>query len=246
MRNFKMILQYEGTKYQGWQRQESTGNTIQGKLEAVLTKMTGQPVEVQGSGRTDAGVHAMGQVANFKSDTTKSPREILEYINRYLPEDIAVIELTEAGERFHSRLNAKGKMYRYRILNSDIPSVFDRKYVYQLSDKLDIEAMRRGAAYLCGEHDFQAFTSAKKGKKSTVRVIEYIKIESLKDEIQFTFKGNGFLYHMVRIITGTLLEVGKGTIKAEAVAKILESKDRQKAGPLVPGNGLTLMEVFYE
>ena len=246
MRNFKMILQYEGTKYQGWQRQESTGNTIQGKLEAILTKMAGHTVEVQGSGRTDAGVHALGQVANFKSDTTKTPDEILEYINRYLPEDIAVTELTEAGERFHSRLNAKGKMYRYRVLNSDIPNVFDRKYVYKLPDKLDIEAMRRGAEYLCGEHDFQAFTSAKKGKKSTVRVIEYIKIEKVKNEIQFTFKGNGFLYHMVRIITGTLLEVGKGTIKAEEVSRILESKDRQNAGPLIPGQGLTLMEVFYE
>ena len=246
MRNFKMVLQYEGTRYQGWQKQESTENTIQGKLEALLTKMAGAPVEVQGSGRTDAGVHAYGQVANFKLDTEQTTDEIAAYINQYLPEDIAVIELTEVPLRFHSRLNAKGKCYRYRVLNSSLPHVFDRRYVYQVPEKLDLIAMREAAALLCGEHDFQAFTSAKKGKKSTVRCVDSIQIEPKEDEIWFTFRGNGFLYHMVRIMMGTLLSVGKGELEGSKIPGILEAKDRQLAGPLVPAKGLALMEVFYE
>jgi len=246
MRNFKMILQYEGTRYQGWQKQDSTDNTIQGKLETILTKMSGTAVEVQGSGRTDAGVHAFGQVANFKIDTDKTPDEIFEYINQYLPEDIAVVELIEVHERFHSRLNAKGKKYRYRVLNSSVPHVFDRRYVYQVTEELNIADMKAAAEKLCGEHDFQAFTSAKKGKKSTVRRIDNIIIEKIEDEIQFTFIGNGFLYHMVRIIMGTLLCVGKGEMDAENIPAIIKSKDRQQAGPLVPAKGLSLMEVFYD
>lgn len=246
MRNYKMVLQYEGTRYQGWQKQESTDNTIQGKMEALLSKMTGSTVEVQGSGRTDAGVHAYGQVANFKINTDKTTKELFDYINQYLPEDIAVVDLTEVHERFHSRLNAKGKKYRYRVLNSSIPHVFDRRYVYQVTEDLNIEAMKQAAENLCGEHDFQAFTSAKKGKKSTIRKIDHIIIETVNDEIQFTFIGNGFLYHMVRIIMGTLLCVGKGEMQAGDIPRILESKDRQQAGPLVPAKGLSLMEVFYE
>lgn len=246
MRNFKMVLQYEGTRYQGWQKQESTENTIQGKLESLLTKMAGMQVEVHGSGRTDAGVHSLGQVANFKISTDKSSEELMEYINQYLPEDIAVIDLTEVPERFHSRLNAKRKIYRYRVMNSSLPHVFDRRYVYQVPEQLDITAMQNAAELLCGEHDFQAFTSAKKGKKSTVRRVDEIKIERVGDEIWFTFCGNGFLYHMVRILMGTLLEVGKGALKPEKMTEILASKDRQQAGPLVPAKGLTLMEVFYE
>lgn len=246
MRNFKMVLQYEGTRYQGWQKQETTADTIQGKLEALLSKQAGVPIEVQGSGRTDAGVHAYGQVANFKMDTDKTPQELLTCINRYLPEDIAVISLTEAAERFHSRLNAVGKIYRYRVLNTDTRHVFDRRYVYQVPETLDIAAMRRAAEYFLGMHDFQSFTSAKKGKKSTNRRVDEIRIEKLGDEIQFTFRGNGFLYHMVRIMMGTLLSVGKGELKAEDMIAILASKDRQQAGPLVPAKGLALMEVFYD
>lgn len=241
-----MVLQYEGTRYQGWQKQESTENTIQGKLENLLTRMAGTPVEVHGSGRTDAGVHAFGQVANFKLDTDKTAEELFDYINRYLPEDIAVIELTEVPERFHSRLNAKRKIYCYRVLNSSLPHVFARRYVYQVPEKLDVAAMQAAADKMCGEHDFQAFTSAKKGKKSTVRRVEQIKIERTGDEIRFTFFGDGFLYHMVRIMMGTLLEVGKGNWDAEKIPAILASKDRQQAGPLVPAKGLALMEVFYE
>ena len=178
MRNFKIILQYEGTRYQGWQRQDSTGNTIQGKLEAILGKMTGLGfVQVDGSGRTDSGVHALGQVANFKIDTEMTKEQVMDYINQYLPEDIGVISIAEMPERFHSRLNAKGKTYRYRIWNSPLPCVFERKYVHVVAEKLDVNAMKKAAACFVGKHDFKAFTSNKKSKKSTVRTIESIAIE---------------------------------------------------------------------
>ncbi len=245
MRNFKLILQYEGTRYQGWQRQESTGNTIQGKLEALLVKMTGAPVQVQGAGRTDAGVHALGQTANFHARTALSCEEILCYMNRYLPEDIAVISVEEAPARFHSRLNAAGKIYRYRVMNTEIPHIFDRRYVYEFPARLDIAAMRAAAGLLTGTHDFCAFTSAKKGKKSTVRTLYEIKIERLGDEVDLTYKGDGFLYHMVRILTGTLLAVGTGEKRPEDMTDILERGAREYAGELVPAKGLTLMEVCY-
>ncbi|MDD6812128.1 MAG: tRNA pseudouridine(38-40) synthase TruA [Lachnospiraceae bacterium] len=246
MRNFKLTLQYEGARYQGWQRQESTDNTIQGKLELLLSKMCGQKIEIQGSGRTDAGVHAMAQIANFHADTDKTTEEILDYMNQYLPEDIVVCAVEEVPERFHSRLNAKGKVYRYQIINSKIPSVFDRRYAYQIEEKLDIEAMRRAADYLEGTHDFQSFTSAKKGKKSTIRTIESIQIEEQGEKLVLTYTGNGFLYHMVRILTGTLIEVGLDKRKPEDMAAILDAKDRKEAGCLVPAKGLTLMQVQYE
>lgn len=255
MRNFKIVLQYEGTRYQGWQKQESTGNTIQGKLEALLSKMVETKVEIQGSGRTDAGVHAMGQVANFYLDTDKSPKQIMDYMNCYLPEDIAVISIEEVGERFHSRLNAKGKTYCYRVLNTATMHVFDRRYVHVVEEELDIAAMQKAASYLTGTHDFKAFTSTKKSKKSTVRTIDSIIIEHVespypayageKGEIRFTFRGNGFLYHMVRILMGTLLEVGTHTREPEEMKVILDSGRRENAGALVPAKGLTLMEVRY-
>lgn len=245
MRNIRVILQYEGTRYQGWQKQESTENTIQGKLEALLLKMCGSKVEVNGSGRTDSGVHALGQVANFHINTDMSAKEIMTYMNTYLPEDIAVIRADEAGERFHSRLNVKGKTYCYRVLNSNIPHIFDRRYVYQVPERLDIGAMREAAALLCGTHDYKAFTSAKKSKKSTVRTIDSIAIEKAGDEIRFTFQGNGFLYHMVRIMTGTLLEVGKHEREAAQMERLLAQGVREEAGMLVPAKGLTLVEVRY-
>lgn len=245
MRNIRVILQYEGTKYQGWQRQDSTGNTIQGRLEALLSKMCGTKIEVTGAGRTDAGVHAFGQVANFHIDTDQTPKEIMDYMNSYLPEDIAVIEASEVWERFHSRLNAKGKTYCYRVINSDIPHVFDRRYVYQVKEPLDVDAMKTAAGMLCGQHDFKAFTSSKKGKKSTVRTVDSINIEKTGDEIRFTFTGDGFLYHMVRIMMGTLLEVGMHKREAAQTEKLFQNGNREEAGMLVPAMGLTLVEVHY-
>lgn len=245
MRNFKMLLQYEGTRYQGWQKQTSTDNTIQGKLEVLLSKMCGQSVEVHGSGRTDAGVHARGQVANACLDTQMSAEEIRNYMNRYLPEDIAVLSVEEVSVRFHSRLHVKGKTYCYQIINSSLPHVFDRRYAWLLAERLDVNAMKTAAGYLTGTHDFAAFTSAKKGKKSTVRSIEEIRIEKQGEKLLIYFSGDGFLFHMVRIMTGTLIEVGTGKRKPEEIPEIIRSGKRQLAGPLAPALGLTLIEVRY-
>lgn len=246
MRNIRMLLQYEGTKYQGWQKQNSTDNTIQGKLEALLSKMCGEEIEIVGSGRTDAGVHAKGQVANFLTESAMTEEEMLQYINEYLPKDIGVIELKEVAPRFHSRLNACGKRYCYRIINSPLPNVFYRRYALEFPDSLDIPAMKKAAEYLLGEHDFKAFTSTKKGKKSTVRRIDDISIEQKDGILQFTFTGNGFLFHMVRILMGTLLEIGIHKKKPEEIPDIIASKNRENAGFLVPAKGLTLEEVFYQ
>ena len=246
MKNYKLVIQYEGTRYKGWQRQDTTDNTIQGKFEQIFSKMEKRKVEIAGSGRTDAGVHALGQVANVHLETTMSPKEIMDYVNRYLPEDIAVISVTEVSERFHSRLNARKKTYLYRVLNTDVPNVFHRRYVHVVPEKLDIQAMRKGADYLKGSHDFKAFCTKKKMKKSTVRHIDSIDIKMVGEEIQFLYVGNGFLYHMVRIMTGTLLEIGLGKRKPEEILEILASCKRENAGELVPGCGLTLVSVEYD
>ena len=243
--NYKAILQYEGTRYRGWQTQGNTENTIQGKLEALLTKMTGEPVEVNGSGRTDAGVHAAGQVISFRCKTKASPEEICRYMNEYLPEDIVVLSVEEAAPRFHARLNAVRKTYVYRIWNAPVRNVFRRKFTTWIQKTLDLEAMERAAALLCGTHDYRAFCSLKKFKKSTVRTIEKIEIGKMGQEIRISYTGDGFLYHMVRILTGTLVEVGLGLRKPEEITEILESQDRTKAGRLMPPEGLTLERVEY-
>lgn len=245
MMNYRMELQYEGTRYNGWQRQEGTDNTIQGKLEQVLSRMTGEKIEVQGAGRTDSGVHAKAQIANFHTEKEILPQEIMNYVNQYLPEDIAVTFCTEVSERFHSRLNAKGKVYQYRIWNSTKPNVFERRWVYEYPQKLDTAAMRRAAELLQGTHDFKSFCTKKKTKKSTIRTITGIAIEAAGEEVRITYEGNGFLYHMVRILTGTLIEIGVHERNPEDVLHILEEKDRASAGFLVPAKGLTLLNVMY-
>lgn len=245
MRNIKCRVTYEGTRYQGWQRQESSDNTIQGRLEQLISRMCGEKIEIQGSGRTDAGVHALGQIINFHTHSQMPTEEMLDYMNQYLPEDIGIVEITEVPERFHSRLNAKGKQYSYHVWNSTLPNVFWRRYAYTVEKKLDIPAMEEAASYLLGEHDFKSFTSTKKGKKSTVRRIDSIQISREGDLLTFTFKGDGFLYHMIRILMGTLLEVGLGARSADSIPAILSAKDRETAGMLVPARGLILEEVFY-
>ena len=167
--NYKAILQYDGTRYRGWQVQGNTDNTIQGKMETLLTRMAGEPVEVNGSGRTDAGVHAAGQVISFRCQTDRTPEDICAYMNQYLPEDICVLSVEEAAPRFHARLNAVRKTYVYRIWNAPVRPVFERKYVTWIEQPLDVDAMRRAAELLCGTHDYRAFCSLKKFKKSTVR-----------------------------------------------------------------------------
>ena len=248
MRNIKLTIEYDGSRYDGWQRlgKQSGQTTIQGKLEEVLKKMTGEDnLQLDGSGRTDAGVHAYAQVANFHTNSTMKCYEIKHYLNRYLPRDIAVFDVQEVDERFHSRLNVKSKKYVYRIAIGEVPSVFDRKYTYYCFDRLDVDAMKKGASYLIGKHDFKAFSSIKKTNKSTVREIYDIDIYKDDREIQITVHGNGFLYNMVRIIVGTLMEIGKGERPASDMKSILESKDREQAGVTAAAQGLFLLEVEY-
>ncbi len=246
MRNIKLVLQYDGTKYSGWQRLGDTDRTIQGKLEQVLTRMTGTNTEVIGSGRTDAGVHALSQVANFITEDSRSVDEMKAYLNQYLPEDIAVIEITEVHGRFHSRLNAVSKTYLYRIWNLPYPNPFLRKYSLHIPEPfLKVKAMKRAAEFLIGEHDFSSFASQASKKKSNVRSISAIEFEKKDGLIEISITGDGFLYNMIRIIIGTLLEVGLGKMQPDQMAEILECRDRQKAGPTAPPHGLFLLDVKY-
>lgn len=243
--NYKAVLQYEGTRYRGWQTQGNTEHTIQGKLEALLSRMEGTSVEVHGSGRTDAGVHAAGQVINFRSSCGKTPGEIKDYMNQYLPEDIVVLSVEEADPRFHARLHATRKTYVYRIWNSPVRDVFGRRFQTWMQEPLDVEAMRRAALLLSGTFDYRAFCSLKRFKKSTVRTVEEIRVEQHGSLIELSFTGNGFLYHMVRIMTGTLVEVGLGLREPEEMTAILNSQDRSNAGRLMPPEGLMLQCVEY-
>ena len=245
MRNIKMLLQYDGTRYKGWQKQNQKGNsvvTIQGKIENVLSKMTGEEIEVIGCGRTDSGVHADNYVANFFTDSKMTLVEMMSYLEEYLPEDIVVKELKIASDRFHSRLNVKGKTYVYSIQNTKYQDVFSKRFAYHIKEELDIESMREGAKYLIGTHDFKSFTNlkVKNGKKSTIRTIRDIKITNYNGFVQIEVSGNGFLLNMVRIIVGTLVEVGVHKRNPEDIKEILEN-----SGLKVPGKGLMLKNLEY-
>lgn len=248
MSNFRITLQYEGTRYDGWQKQGNTANTIQGKLEHVLERMCGQPVEVHGSGRTDAGVHAMGQVANAHLPEGFSGEEVRLYLNRYLPEDICVTAVEPAARRFHSRLNAVKKVYTYQIETGQKRDVFLRRMQYGLGKPLDTAAMRQAARLLEGTHDFRSFCGNKNMKKSTVRTLYSVTIheDPGSSVVALAFTGNGFLQNMVRILVGTLIEVGLGKRSWQSVAAVLEAGDRQAAGFTAPPEGLCLARVFYE
>lgn len=246
MRNFKLVLQYDGSRYLGWQWLPKTDRTVQGRLELALSRLLDEPIAVSGSGRTDAGVHALGQVASFHSRTALSCEQILHDLRQVLPEDIGVLSLEEMPEVFHARLHAKKKTYQYRVWNSDNPCVFERKYVYVLPRTLNVDAMRKAASCLVGTHDFRSFCAKKSDKKSTVRTVESIEIWREGEELRLRFTGNGFLYQMVRILTGTLLEVGMGRRTPEEMPALLEAKERAQAGFTAPAKGLCLMEVCYE
>lgn len=246
--NYKMILEYDGTRYNGWQKQGNTDKTIQGKLENVLTRLVAMPVEVQGSGRTDGGVHARGQTANFHLARVWECGKLLETMNSCLPEDIRVLELSEAPKRFHSRLNAVSKRYRYQLWMDGKPDVFRRNYFYALGQQLDVEQMKAAAGQLTGTHDFKSFCANKKMKKSTVRDLTAIRLTLWEDgkALALEYEGSGFLQQMVRILTGTLIEVGLGKRGAAGMADILAARDRQAAGYTAPPEGLCLMEVRYD
>ncbi len=241
-----MTIQYDGTRYGGWQRQLSTENTIQGKIEQILTKMVGRSVEIDGAGRTDAGVHALGQTANVHLKEEYSPEDLKVYLNRYLPEDIEITDVKRASERFHSRLNAKGKVYCYHIGLAGSKNVFQRRYRYTIDDELALDRMKEAAACFIGTHDFKSFCGNRRMKKSTIRTIYAINFRRENSELYITYEGNGFLNHMIRIMTGTLIEVGRGEREPDEMPKILSQMDRSCAGFLAPAKGLTLMEVKYE
>lgn len=244
MRNLRLNICYDGTRYRGWQRLKGEDNTVQGKLETALSRILGEPIEISGSGRTDAGVHAKGQVANFHCESAMPASEMLSQLRRYLPEDIGIYSCKDCSERFHARLNAKEKTYRYRIWNSDSPCVFDRRFVAVMPEKLDLDAMQTAAQYFIGEHDFAAFCGNPRFKKSTVRYIRFLEVTRVGEEIQLTVTGNGFLHNMVRIIVGTLIEVGRGDRSVDSIPALFSGK-RAEAGFLVPPQGLCLMEVYY-
>lgn len=244
--NYRLVLQYDGTKLNGWQKQGNTEHTIQGKLEAILTKLYGEPIEIHGSGRTDAGVHALGQVANFHAPAVYSEKEIKAVLNEYLSKDIRVLQLETVEERFHARLTAKGKTYEYRIDNGEVSNVFQRKYAMREELPLDLDAMRQAAEALTGTHDYKSFCANKKMKKSSVRTITSIVLEETNGMISIQYTGNGFLYNMVRILTGTLIEVGRGKRKPEEMEGIIAAKERGAAGFTAPAQGLFLVSVEYE
>lgn len=243
--NYRFLLQYDGTKLNGWQKQGNTDNTIQGKLERILTRMYGEPIEIHGSGRTDAGVHALGQVANFHAPEHFCKEEICSYLNEYLSEDIRVLAVSKADGRFHARLSAKEKTYEYRIDNGIVASVFLRKYTMRENKPLDLGAMRQAAVFFIGTHDFKSFCANKKMKKSTVRTVTAIDITEVNGIVTIRYTGNGFLYNMVRILSGTLVEVGRGERSPEEMCGILEAQDRSSAGFTAPPQGLFLLEVKY-
>ena len=244
MRNLRLDICYDGSRYKGWQRLPGTENTIQQKLETALSKILGEEITVCGSGRTDAGTHALGQVVSFHCSNQMPPQEILSNLRRYLPEDIGIYSCRDVSPRFHARLNAKEKTYRYRIWNSEKPCVFERRFVTVMPEKLDIAAMEAAAKELCGEHDFSAFCGNAKMKKSTVRYIRSITITRHEEELWLEFTGNGFLHNMVRILVGTLVEAGRGERTADSIPALFGGK-RAQAGFLAPAQGLCLMEVMY-
>lgn len=245
MRNLKLTIAYDGARYRGWQRLPGGGNTIQGKLEETLSRLLDEPVEVIGSGRTDAGVHAAGQTANFHCKSTMSCQDILSKLRTYLPDDIGILSCEEASPRFHARYNARTKTYLYRIWNSPVPCVFERGHIYRFEAPLDLNRMRQAAVQFLGTHDFRAFCANKNFKKSTIRTIYVLDIDQTGPELRFRFQGDGFLHHMVRILTGTLLEVGTGRLAPKDIPTIFESQKRAAAGYTVPPHGLFLMEVEY-
>ncbi|MBO1307918.1 tRNA pseudouridine(38-40) synthase TruA [Enterococcus sp. 669A] len=245
MRNIKLTIEYDGKRYLGWQRLGDYDKTIQGKIEKVIKLMTDENTEIIGSGRTDGGTHARGQVANFKTTSEMTLEDMLAFFNRYLPQDIVVKNVEEATERFHARYNATGKQYSYYVWNAEIPSAFERAYSFYYPQQLDLARMEEACEKLIGKHDFIGFSALKKSKKSTVRTIESISIEQEGSLLHFSFVGDGFLHKMVRIIVGTLLEIGAGSMDVSAIDEIFENKVREHAGETVPAQGLFLDEVYY-
>ncbi len=245
MRNIKLLIEYDGTNYQGWQIQPG-GPTIQGTLEEKLGLLTGKPVRLFGSGRTDSGVHALGQVAHFKTQSPMDIPTIQRALNSLLPHDIVIQRVEEVEEDFHARKRSKSKIYEYRILNRNLRSAFHRGYVWHIPQRLNLTEMKKATRGLVGEHDFSAFRTVGSPTRTTVRKVTRAEWKRGRDGIiRFEIEANGFLKQMVRSIVGTLVEIGRGKRKAADIRKILNSKDRREAGPTAPAQGLFLKEVKY-
>ncbi|MGD9677034.1 MAG: tRNA pseudouridine(38-40) synthase TruA [Vulcanibacillus sp.] len=240
---YKITIEYDGTKYKGWQRLNNSDKTIQAKIELLLSKLLDSNIEIHGSGRTDAGVHAYGQVAHFDSKKDIDIEKFINICNQMLPTDIVIKKMEEVSSEFHARFSAKSKSYQYKIWNSNIPSALNRKYVYQVADNLDLEAMKEAATYFIGIHDFKNF-SANKTNKSTVRNIFSIDISKKEEEINLIYHGEGFLYKMVRLLTGVLIQVGLGALKPEDILEILD-KENKLVLNAAPAHALYLLKVDY-
>ena len=244
MRNIKLTIEYDGTSYGGWQKQKNN-RTIQQCIEEAIKLLTGEEVELIGSSRTDAGVHAKGMVANFITNSKIPSDKFREAINTKLPDDIGIIKSEEVDKNFHSRYDSKGKTYCYTLVNRYEKVCLGRSYVYQVRDELNYNLMKDAAKYFLGKHDFKAFKTNGSSVKTSVRTISGLELELKGDVLKIFISADGFLYNMVRIIVGTLIEVGKGKIKPEDIESIIKNGDRSKAGPCVPPNGLVLEKVFY-
>ncbi len=246
MRNIKLVLEYDGRRYKGWQRQTITKSTVQGRIEHVLQLMTGEKIELHGSGRTDTGVHALGQVASFHTQSQMGLSEIEDYLHKYFPDDINLLDIQEMPERFHSRLNSKGKQYIYRIWNHPLKNnIFNRGYYYHITKPLNIEKMKQAADLFVGTKDFRSFTALKSKNKSTVRTLSKIEILKEESEITINFSGDGFLHRMVRVITGTIIQVGLGELSVSEIKEMFEKEKRSAAGFTAPPHALFLVNVIY-
>ena len=246
MRNIKLIIEYDGKEFNGWQKQPNKLN-IQGTIEQAIKLVTGEEVDLTASGRTDAGVHAFGQVANFKTNANIPIEKVAIALNSNLKKSIRIISAEEVDERFHSRLSCKRKTYRYVINNSEFSSAIYRNLETHIPQKLNVEKMKEAAKYFEGEHDFKAFKASGTSSKSSVRTIYKAEvIDAPNNRIYIELAGSGFLYNMVRIISGTLVDVGTEKIKPEDIKNIIESKDRTLAGKTLPPNGLFLVDVKYD
>ncbi len=244
MQKIKLIVSYDGTCYHGWQKQDDV-ISIQEELEKACQKLFKQEIKIQGAGRTDAGVHALGQCATFTVDTTVPMKRVPLVLNRILPADIVVTSAEKVPDAFHAQYCAKSKTYQYQIMNADYPTPQMRNYADFVHIPLNLEAMNEGAQYFVGHHDFVAFCASRNAKKTTTRIIHYAKVTRNEQIVTFEVCGNGFLYNMVRIMVGTLIQVGIGKIKPEDVSRIILSKNRQNAGKTVPSCGLTMCSVEY-
>lgn len=244
MHTYKLTVSYDGSRYYGWQRQTDIKLTIQGTLERAVEKLVGYYVEVNGSGRTDGGVHAKGQTASIVLSQKMDEEELFQKLNEELPEDIRIKSVELMQNDFHARYNARGKCYEYTIDTREKADPFQRKYTFHYSEKLDVEKMQQAADLLIGLHDFAGYTD-RPDEKSSNRRIYSIKVKVRGEKIRIEYRGSGFMYHMVRILTGTLLEVGSGVRTVKSVKRPLESGVRAEAGFLAPASGLCLKEVYY-